>query len=73
MKKSILNLGKALNKAEQKEVNGGKVFGPFCKSGACYSNNWVSAGNENGDVCAVLFGYGDHCRGTINNNQCCLN
>ena len=23
MKKSILNLGKALNKAEQKEVNGG--------------------------------------------------
>ena len=24
MKKSILNLGKALNKAEQKEINGGK-------------------------------------------------
>ena len=34
MKKSILNLGKALNKAEQKEVNGGKVINcyryPIC-------------------------------------------
>ena len=26
MKKSILNLGKALDKAEQKEVNGGNEF-----------------------------------------------
>ncbi|PKH50677.1 hypothetical protein CXF68_08195 [Tenacibaculum sp. Bg11-29] len=26
MKKSILNLGKALNKAEQKEINGGFFF-----------------------------------------------
>ena len=25
MKKSILNLGKALNKAEQKTINGGKI------------------------------------------------
>ena len=31
MKKSILNLGKVLNKAEQKEVNGGKVIN-------CYSH-----------------------------------
>ena len=30
MKKSILNLGKALNKAEQKTVNGGQVFGGPC-------------------------------------------
>ena len=29
MKKQILNLGKALNKAEQKSINGG--FGIFCK------------------------------------------
>lgn len=26
MKKQILNLGKSLNKTEQKEINGGKVF-----------------------------------------------
>ncbi|WP_155995153.1 hypothetical protein [Tenacibaculum ovolyticum] len=31
MKKSILNLGEALNKAEQKSINGG--IGPVCKSG----------------------------------------
>ncbi|CAL2104710.1 conserved protein of unknown function [Tenacibaculum sp. 190130A14a] len=31
MKKSILNLGKALNKAEQKQVNGGSSCpGPIC-------------------------------------------
>ncbi|WP_442267175.1 hypothetical protein ACSIGC_05645 [Tenacibaculum sp. ZS6-P6] len=32
MKKSILNLGKALNKVEQKTINGG--FGPirYCKN-----------------------------------------
>ncbi len=29
MKKQILNLGKTLNKAEQKEINGG--LGIFCK------------------------------------------
>ena len=29
MKKQFLNLGKALNKAEQKEINGGK-FPPMC-------------------------------------------
>jgi hypothetical protein len=31
MKKSILNLGETLNKAEQKSINGG--IGPVCKSG----------------------------------------
>ncbi len=36
MKKQILNLGKALNKAEQKEVNGGQVFnGPCFEWCAC--------------------------------------
>ncbi|WP_028887795.1 hypothetical protein [Tenacibaculum ovolyticum] len=54
MKKSILNLGKALNKAEQKEVNGGIRFrsctgtgsrccvqtqwGQFCDAGRCTPN-----------------------------------
>ena len=32
MKKSILNVGKALNKAEQKEINGGgRWFRCYCK------------------------------------------
>lgn len=73
MKKSILNLGKVLDKTEQKNIKGGKAIGTICKSGTCYSNNWVSSGILNGDVCAVLFGFGSHCRGIINNGQCCLN
>ena len=32
MKKQILNLGKALNKAEQKEVNGGVGGGYICNA-----------------------------------------
>jgi len=32
MKKSILNLGKALNKAEQKEINGGREFSGTCSN-----------------------------------------
>ena len=32
MKKQILNLGKALNKIEQKQINGGKNF-------ACYTHS----------------------------------
>ena len=32
MKKSILNLGKALNKAEQKNINGGIQGGGHCCS-----------------------------------------
>ncbi len=36
MKKSILNLGKALQKAEQKTINGGRVFtGPCFEWCAC--------------------------------------
>ncbi|MFY0630213.1 MAG: hypothetical protein JXR05_07515 [Flavobacteriaceae bacterium] len=34
MKKSILNIGKALDKAEQKEVNGGKaIWCGYCNCG----------------------------------------
>ncbi|RLJ97808.1 hypothetical protein [Tenacibaculum discolor] len=34
MKKSILNLGKALNKADQKQINGGRMFtcDEFCSA-----------------------------------------
>ena len=35
MKKSILKLGKALNKAEQKEVNGGLGFGTLPSECGC--------------------------------------
>ncbi len=38
MKKQILNLGKALNKAEQKTINGG---GP----GGCYTHQECPAGH----------------------------
>lgn len=34
MKKQFLNLGKALNKAEQKEINGGTPYGEL----SCSSN-----------------------------------
>ncbi|TDQ23973.1 hypothetical protein [Tenacibaculum caenipelagi] len=33
MKKQILNLGKALNKADQKQINGGGF-------GSCYQDGW---------------------------------
>ena len=37
MKKSILNLGKALNKAEQTEINGGVMAASF----PCYCNGKI--------------------------------
>ena len=42
MKKSILNLGKALNKAEQKQINGGRRI-VECNSdfGGCPCNCWI--------------------------------
>jgi len=50
MKKQFLNLGKALNKAEQKSINGGGAIGicdefgncpsgSHCEGGYCYSDN----------------------------------
>ena len=60
MKKSILNLGRALNKAEQKTINGGGAVGfcdvygncpsgQYCKGDYCYMNG--SGGNTGGDNC----------------------
>ncbi|WP_299124038.1 hypothetical protein [uncultured Tenacibaculum sp.] len=62
MKKSILNVGKALNKAEQKSINGGQQFyGPcfewcadpylqqiFWKPLNCNCNTGGSGGNSGG-------------------------
>jgi len=50
MKKQFLNLGKALNKAEQKQINGGgPVEGPNCKC-FCYSNG-VKTSNSCHSLC----------------------
>ncbi len=42
MKKSILNLGKTLNKAEQITINGGKLrcVNGACSPGNCCHNNY---------------------------------
>ena len=56
MKKQILNLGKALNKAEQREVNGGRGDGPCGKTGGMVIN-------YSQEQC---FGYGEFWY----NNQC---
>ena len=48
MKKSILNLGKTLNKAEQNRINGGREKCDFNSDGIC---------EKKGPLCAEL-----HCR-----------
>jgi len=47
MKKSILNLGKALNKAEQKKINGGLLIN-------CYDN--PTCPPYNAVACAIIGG-----------------
>lgn len=57
MKKQILNLGKALSKAEQKNVTGGgfinrcKNEGDFC--------DWISAGGYGSGYCEYILGSND--------------
>ncbi|MEQ6125287.1 hypothetical protein AAON49_13850 [Pseudotenacibaculum sp. MALMAid0570] len=53
MKKSILNIGKALNKAEQKQVNGGLKPRPCCNPAddCCVPNP-----NYNGSNCQFIPG-----------------
>lgn len=66
MKKSILNLGEALNKAEQREINGG--MGEIC---ACTSNYTQVSQHE----CTFTprGGFpGALCSGVIVNGQCCI-
>jgi Cys-rich repeat protein len=58
MKKSILNLGKALNKTEQKSINGGKRLAPECISDSdCNNGEPVVCSNGYKVVCS-------------NSNQC---
>ncbi len=54
MKKSILNLGKALNKIEQKQIQGGKVT--CCSdSPSCPNTNYVAC-IVTGSSCTILTG-----------------
>ena len=69
MKKSILNLGKALNKAEQKEVNGG-IGGSSChRSFLCAD---ASDCTDDGDLCAWQSYLGTLRFGTVQNGLCCV-
>ncbi|WP_459210812.1 hypothetical protein [Aquimarina rhabdastrellae] len=78
MKKTILNLGKALNKAEQKEILGGmfKEFDP-CPCSATYTNHEI---NSRGQVCSYLAKgsisggpfLGGRCLGLVQGGLCCL-
>jgi len=55
MKKSILSLGKALGKAEQKEINGGKAHY------ICTTFLYVGAPCNGGNgICALPYSNADH-------------
>jgi hypothetical protein len=54
MKKQILNLGKALNKAEQKSINGGGEYcdsPDSCPTGQCCSSNNTCRINDGNTLC----------------------
>lgn len=71
MKNSILNLGKALNKAEQKKVTGGfKDPCPCSVNYEAYSDGSCSF-PANGTITTDPF-IGGRCLGEIQNNLCCL-
>ena len=71
MKKSILNIGKALNKAEQKSINGGGGKGPC----PCTTNYTSLPGG--GNFCSYPGSDpnfpGGVCLGTVVNGVCCVN
>ena len=77
MKKAILNLGKALNREEQKEILGGmfKEFDP-CPCAATYTNHEI---DSRGQVCSypakgTAFGEafpGGRCLGLVQGGLCC--
>lgn len=51
MKKSILNIGKALNKAEQRHINGG---GRPCAA-TCYWSSWFPGDFCRTETCQAAF------------------
>ncbi len=76
MKKSILNLGNALNRAEQKLIHGGisSSFNP-CPCSNSYTVDWV---DSKGEVCSYPTTLanstfpGSRCSGRVKNDVCCL-
>ena len=67
--KKLVNLGKVLNKAAQKEINGG--FGPTINACGGCSDLYVCPNFESNE-CAFINSFGDICRGTYSNGgPCC--
>lgn len=68
MKKSLLNLGKALSKSEQKEIHGGIGGFDVCRC----SSNYVLEGNSFECSYEPKGGFpGARCYGRVQNNMCC--
>ncbi|MEQ6125286.1 hypothetical protein AAON49_13845 [Pseudotenacibaculum sp. MALMAid0570] len=65
MKKSILNIGKALNKAEQKQVNGGM-------NGICDCTSNYTQVSQNECIFSPVGGGPFMCAGVIVDGQCCI-
>lgn len=68
---NLKNLGKTLNKQQQKEINGGKGGGVLCAT--CKAPPFLTTQNAGpGDRCGYQGG-GGPCAGTINDQGlCCL-
>ncbi len=64
MKKSILNLGNALNKLEQKEINGGMPHGPITDISTC-------SGTGSGGHTSL--GHSGACIGRKHGTDCTIN
>ncbi|WP_299221175.1 hypothetical protein [uncultured Aquimarina sp.] len=77
MKKSLLNLGKALSKSEQKEISGGMLRG--FEACGCTSNYVVEWVDSRGEVCSYAAAGtsngspfpGGRCLGRVQNGMCC--
>ena len=65
MKKSILNIGEALNKTEQKQVTGGM-------RGPCPCTSTYTAYPDGSCSYPALFPQGFVCFGEVNNGICCV-
>ncbi|MFT7900635.1 hypothetical protein VBY74_11705 [Tenacibaculum ascidiaceicola] len=66
MKKSILNLGNALTKANQKQIKGGNKFNDPCPCTSSYTDN-----GDGSCMYPALFPEGFYCFGEIQGGQCC--
>jgi len=74
MKKSLLNLGKALSKLEQKAIHGGRDRFVACGCSADYrleGRNGECSFAANGTAWGDPFP-GGRCLGSIQNGMCCL-